>query len=146
MAISSKSTYFVSASMGINGHKLDAIECRLDIGAQRNLTAKDFTEKNRAVYRQAAGKVHLGSISKSLMNIIWKCVSRIHIGKFLRKAALEIADKLAVNILLETSFIYENIFAIIAQSKSVIPCNCKPVSLLSSKTSKITAKLLQMTN
>lgn len=50
------------------------------------------------------------------------------------KATLHIVDKQVANIFIGNSFIEENILGILPQSKKVVPCISKPVSILPQKT------------
>lgn len=74
--------------------------------------------------------VHLFSASKDSIDVIGKFNLHVRIVDSLTKATFHILDKLAVNILLVTSFINDDILGKLRQSKKLVPCKSKPVSIL----------------
>lgn len=103
-----KLTHFVSASVGIDRHILYPTDCLLDTGAQRSLIAKVFLPDHWTAHRKAAGNVHLHSDSKDIIDFIGKINLHVHIGDSSMQPAFCIVDRLAVDILSESSFIEEN--------------------------------------
>lgn len=86
-------------------------------GAQPSLIAETFLPERWTIHRQAAGKMHLCTASKDLIDDIGKIDVHVRIGDYLTKATFHIVDELAINILFGTSFLDENILGMLSQSK-----------------------------
>lgn len=106
------------------------------IGRKRriNFPAKGFLHGHWTVHRLAAGIVHLGSAYKVLNGVIGQISLHSYIRDFLTQNTHHIVGKLAVDILLGTSFADKNILVILRQSKKVVPINSRPTTIPASKT------------
>lgn len=105
MELEGKSAYFVSATVGLHSQNPYPIECLMDTGAQPNSISKYAFPEHWTVRREAAGNVHLRSAFKDSIAIIGKIDLHVRIGDSLTEGTFRIVDKLALNILLGTSFI-----------------------------------------
>lgn len=102
--------------------------------AQPNFIAKALLPERLTAHRQAAGNVHPRSASRDSIDVIQEISLHVRIGDSIMQATFHIMDKLAVNILLRTSLIDENIHDILQRAKTWVPRSSKLVSIQVPKT------------
>lgn len=113
----------------VGKHRLTpySTDCLLDAEGQNKLAAKAFLPKHWDIRWQAAETVHHRSASKHLIDVIGNIALYHRVGNSLAEDVLHIVKKLAVSILLKTSFNDEKTLGIWLKSKSVVPRKYKPV-------------------
>lgn len=133
MTFIGKTTYFVSASVRTHREVVYGMECLFVTEAMANLYVKAFLPQHFTANRRVAGNVQLRSTSFRI-NFYHRIINlHVCIRGFSTQSTAHIADKLAVNILFETNVIDQNILGILPQSKKVVSCSSKPVSIRSPK-------------